>query len=41
MRAHLSLFDVYILVFAIFNHLQAHVPLHLVEQLFEIERGIV
>lgn len=30
-RAYLSLFDVYILVFTIFNHLQTHVPLHLVE----------
>lgn len=30
-RAYLSLFDVYILVFTIFNHLQTHVPLQLVE----------
>lgn len=36
---HLSLPDVHILVFAIFNHLQSHVTLQLVEQLLKTENG--
>lgn len=32
-KAHLPLLDVHVFVFAIFNDLQAHVPLQLVEQL--------
>lgn len=38
-RAHLSLSDVHILVFAIFNHLQTHVSPQLVEQLFKQSGG--
>lgn len=35
--AHLPFSDVHILVFVVFNHLQTHVSLQLIEQLFQVE----